>query len=57
METVHLLNRKDGRTVIVFASLEAAEQRRDTLNADPFIAPGEPDTDAPYSVESWSVRE
>lgn len=55
MKTVALLQTCKGAVIAVYASTEEAEARRDRYNADPFIEPGNPDTDAPYSVEEWCV--
>lgn len=40
----------------IYESQEAAEATRDRYNTDPFVAPGEPDQDAPYTVEAWQTR-
>jgi hypothetical protein len=57
VNTVHLLLKADGRVVSVYESQVAAEAKRDQYNADPFMAPAVADTDAPYSVETWSVSD
>ncbi len=55
-KTVSILLTVNGVTVGVFASRKEAEERRDEFNADPFMGQGVPDTDAPYSVDTWAVR-
>lgn len=54
---VFLLVGKVTGTVSVYGSLEEAEARRDKFNADPWIEPGNPDQDAPYVVEAWTVQQ
>jgi len=52
---VTLLLTASGAVVSIYESADAARAKRDAYNADPFVAPGEPDLDAPYSVETWMV--
>ncbi len=56
MTIVTMLLTREGKPVSVYSDPQEAITRRDELNADPFIAEGQPDRDAPYSVEDWSVR-
>ncbi len=57
MKTVHPLLKVDGRPVSIYETLAAAEAKRNQYNADPFMAPGVADTDAPYTVETWIVSD
>ncbi|HKO84898.1 MAG TPA: hypothetical protein VJ140_10150 [Actinomycetota bacterium] len=54
-EVVALLLKSDGTVASVWASQAAAEAQAAQFNADPHIGQGEPDPDAPYSVQVWSV--
>lgn len=53
---VTLLLTQWGQVSSVWASREEAAAKAKQLNDDPFVAPGEPDQDAPYSVEEMVVR-
>jgi len=55
MDSVTLLLAADGKICSVYADRAAAEARRDRFNADPFIEPGTPDPDAPYSTKTWGL--
>ena len=55
MDEVTLLLNVRGETISVYARRAAAEEKAAKFNADPFIAPGEADPDAPYSVTTWMV--
>jgi hypothetical protein len=56
-EQVALVLTVDGRVASIWASKEAAEAHAAKYNADPFMALGEPDPDAPYSVQVWRVTD
>lgn len=55
-DSVALLLNKHGKACSVYASREDADAKAKQLNADPFVAAEQEDSDAPYSVEVWSVR-
>jgi len=55
MKTIAILVGAKSGNVEVFASRVDAENRAEKLNADPFLEPGLPDLDAPYSVQEWTV--
>lgn len=55
MNTVAILKTNKGQIARVFAEEIEARRICDKMNADPFIEPGSPDIDAPYSVDLWSV--
>lgn len=44
-----------GTPVALYEAAADALATRDRFNLDPFVEPGKPDPDAPYSVELWSV--
>lgn len=52
--TVALLKTSGGKVSSVWSDAAKARARADGFNADPFID-GEPDPDAPYTVEEWSL--
>jgi hypothetical protein len=52
---VAILLKADGSVASVWVSKEAAEAQAAAYNADPHIGQGEPDPDAPYSVQTWAV--
>jgi hypothetical protein len=54
-EQVALLLTARGTVASVWASKEAAEAQAAVYNADPHVGQGEPDPDAPYSVQEWAV--
>ncbi len=54
--SVAILVNRHKHMVRVYSAQEDAEAKRDEYNADPFVAPGEPDPDAPYAVEVWEVQ-
>lgn len=56
METVALLKSVTGEVIAIYASAVEAQALVDRYNSDPFVD-GEPDVDAPYSVETWSVQQ
>ena len=56
MSEVHLLMGKSRTVVSVYASEKDAQAKCDRYNADPFIAPEQPDPDAPYTVETRTVQ-
>ncbi len=56
MVVVHLLLTSRETVVSVYEDEAEANATADRFNADPFIEPGNPDTDAPYRVESWVVH-
>lgn len=53
---VHLLLTATGKVVRVYSAQADAERTMLRFNADPWIAEGQPDPDAPYSVETWAVK-
>lgn len=53
--TIYMLIDKNRDVLSVNATEEAANEKRDRYNADPFIEPGVPDPAAPYAVEAWEV--
>jgi hypothetical protein len=57
MQTISILVGAKSGNIAVFASRDDAEARAAELNADPFLEPGLPDLDAPYTVQTWQVRE
>lgn len=54
---VFLLVGKQTGTIAVYGSREEAEERQNKFNSDPWIEPGNPDVDAPYEVQAWSVQQ
>lgn len=54
-DCVYVLFTCERHMVSIFTSKERAEATRNRYNADPFLAHGEPDRDAPYTVECWAV--
>jgi hypothetical protein len=54
--TVALLLNARGKVCSVHADAEDARGVAARYNADPFVGAGEPDPDAPYTVETWVVR-
>lgn len=55
-ETVTFLLRRGGHVVSVYSKEADARARMEKFNADPFLAPGHPDPDAPYSIARWHVQ-
>jgi hypothetical protein len=53
---VALLLTARGTVCSVWASKDAAEAQAAKYNADPHLDQREPDPDAPYTVQTWSVR-
>lgn len=53
---VWLVKTTHGQVISAYTTEAAANARRDRFNADPWIEPGAPDTDAPYSVEGIMVQ-
>lgn len=56
MSEVHLLMSATRTVVGVYAAKTDAQAKCDRYNEDPFIAPGWPDPDAPYTVETRLVQ-
>lgn len=57
MIQVTLLLSCTGQVLSVYEDPLEAYAKRDRYNADPFVEPGVPDVDAPYSVMTWNVKE
>lgn len=56
METVAMILTSGGKPISVYADEVAARAVCDRMNADPMLDAETPDPDAPYAVETWSVR-
>jgi hypothetical protein len=56
VDTVTLLVGKQTGVVAAYAVEAEASAKAEEHNADPFLAPGEPDPDAPYKVATFRVR-
>lgn len=56
MALIAVLLDAEGRLLSLYERAEDARERCDRYNAEPFVADGEHDLCAPYSVELWAVR-
>ena len=57
MSDVTLMISSSGQVLVVYRDMAEAAATRDRYNADPELREGQPDGDAPYTTQTWAVRE
>lgn len=57
LDKVSVLLNCRGKVCSVYASVEAADSACDAYNRDPWLAPGTPDPEAPYTTTTWHISD